>query len=152
MDRGSGGNRRGVDGEHVGGRRQLGARHLDAGSELVRGRPRHRGVDERRRRPRRGIALGVALAGAVFFALDASDASDKVSDLYKHGGKGSDVAAEDERGQRSATLATVLGVGGGLAVVSAGVLYALGRHYENAQHVAIAPHAHGAEVSLSWRF
>lgn len=99
-----------------------------------------------------GVGGGVALAGAVFFALDAKAAADNVSDLYKHGGKGSDVAAQDARGQRSATLATVLGVGGGLAVVSAGVLYAVGRHYESAQHVAIAPHAHGAEVSLSWHF
>lgn len=99
-----------------------------------------------------GVGGGLALASAVFFAVDASNASDKVTELYKHGGKGSDVAAEDARGQRSATLATVLGVGGGLAVVSAGVLYAVGRHYESAQHVAIAPHAHGAEVSLSWHF
>jgi tetratricopeptide (TPR) repeat protein len=99
-----------------------------------------------------GVGGGLALAGAVFFAVDASNASDKVTDLYAHGGKGSDVAAEDARGQRSSTLATVLGVGGGLAVVSAGVLYAVGRHYESAQHVAIAPHAHGAEVSLSWHF
>jgi len=99
-----------------------------------------------------GVGGGVALAGAVVFALDASSASDKVTDLYKHGGKGSDVAAENERGQRSATLATVLGVGGGLAVVSAGVLYAIGHHSESAQHIAVAPHAHGAEVSLSWHF
>lgn len=99
-----------------------------------------------------GVGGGVALAGAVFFALDASDAADNVTELYKHGAKGSVVAAEDARGQRSATLATVLGVGGGLAVVSAGVLYAVGRHYESAQHVAVAPHAHGAEVSLSWQF
>jgi tetratricopeptide (TPR) repeat protein len=99
-----------------------------------------------------GIGGGVALIGAGVFALDASAASDKVTELYKHGGKGADVAAEDARGQRSATLATVLGVGGGLALAGAGVLYAVGRHYESAQHVALAPHAHGAEVSLSWHF
>ena len=99
-----------------------------------------------------GIGGGVALAGAAYFALDASAASAKVSDLYKHGGKGSDVAEEDARGQRSSALATVFGIGGGLALASAGVLYAVGRHHEQAQHVAIAPHAHGAEVSLSWHF
>ena len=99
-----------------------------------------------------GIGGGVALAGAAYFALDASEASDNVSNLYKHGGKGSDVAAQDARGQRSSALATVFGVGGGLALAGAGVLYAVGRHYESAQHVAVAPHAHGAEVSLSWRF
>jgi tetratricopeptide (TPR) repeat protein len=99
-----------------------------------------------------GIGGGVALAGAVYFAHDASDASDNVTNLYKHGGKGSDVATQDARGQRSAALAEVFGIGGGLAVVSAGVLYAVGRHYESAQHVAVVPHAHGAEVGLSWRF
>lgn len=99
-----------------------------------------------------GIGGGVALAGAVYFAHDASDASDNVSNLYKHGGKGSDVASQDARGQRSAELAEVFGIGGGLAVVGAGVLYAVGRHYESAQHVAVVPHAHGAEVGLSWHF
>lgn len=98
-----------------------------------------------------GIGGGLALVGAAYFAWDASDASSNVSDLYKHGGKGSDVAAQDARGQRSSELATALGIGGGLAVATAGVLYMVGRHYE-AQHVAVAPHAHGAEVSLSWRF
>jgi hypothetical protein len=99
-----------------------------------------------------GIGGGVALVGAAYFALDASDASDTVSNLYKHGGKGSDVAAADARGQRSEALATVLGVGGGLALASAGVMYALGRHYESAQHVAVVPHPNGAQVALSWHF
>ena len=62
-----------------------------------------------------------------------------VADTYKHGGKWLDVKDVDARGQRSATLATVLGIGGGLAVASGGVLYAVGRHYESAQHVAVAP-------------
>lgn len=99
-----------------------------------------------------GIGGGLALAGATYFALDSMEASDKVSDLYKHGAKGSDVAAEDARGQRSATLATVLGIGGGVAFVSAGILYAVGHHHESLQHVAVTPHAHGAQVSLSWHF
>lgn len=98
-----------------------------------------------------GIGGGVALVGAAYFAWDASDAANNVSDLYKHGGKGSDVATQDARGQRSSELATALGVGGGLALATAGVLYMVGRHYE-AQHVTVAPHAHGAEVSLSWQF
>lgn len=99
-----------------------------------------------------GIGGGVALAGAAYFALDSMDASDKVSELYKKGAKGSDVAAEDARGQRSATLATVLGIGGGIAVAGAGILYAVGHHHESLQHVAVMPHAHGAQVSLSWQF
>ena len=98
-----------------------------------------------------GIGGGVALVGAAYFAWDASDAANNVSDLYKNGGKGSDVAKQDARGQRSSELATALGIGGGLAVATAGVLYMVGRHYE-AQHVTVAPHAHGAEVSLSWQF
>ena len=98
-----------------------------------------------------GIGGGVALVGAAYFAWDASDAANNVSDLYKHGGKGSDVATQDARGQRSSELATALGISGGLAVATAGVLYMVGRHYE-AQHVTVAPHAHGAEVSLSWQF
>lgn len=99
-----------------------------------------------------GVGGGVALAGAAYFALDSMNASDKVSELYKKGAKGSDVAAEDARGQRSATLATVLGIGGGLALVSGGILYAVGHHHESLQHVAVMPHAHGAQVSLSWHF
>lgn len=98
-----------------------------------------------------GIGGGVALLGAAYFAWDASDASSNVSDLYAHGGKGKDVAEQDARGQRSSELATAFGIGGGLAVATAGVLYMVGRHYE-AQHVAVAPHAHGAEVSWSWHF
>ncbi|MBV8759321.1 MAG: tetratricopeptide repeat protein [Deltaproteobacteria bacterium] len=99
-----------------------------------------------------GIGGGVALAGAAYFAIDSMDASNKVSDLYKHGGKGSDVAAADARGQRSATLAEVLGIGGGLAVVGAGILYVVGDRHEQLQHVAVTPHANGAQVSLSWQF
>lgn len=99
-----------------------------------------------------GIGGGVALVGATYFALDASDASDTVTNLYKHGGKGSDVASADARGQRDSALATVFGIGGGLALAGAGVLYAVGRHYESAQHIAVAPHAHGAQVTLSWHF
>jgi tetratricopeptide (TPR) repeat protein len=98
-----------------------------------------------------GIGGGIALAGAAYFAWDANDAASNVTDLYKHGGKGTDVAAQDARGQRSSDLAIALGIGGGLAVATAGVLYMVGRHYE-AEHVAIAPHAHGAEVSLAWQF
>lgn len=99
-----------------------------------------------------GIGGGLALAGAAYFAYDAYDASSTVSDTYKKGGKWSDVASTDARGQRSATYATVLGVGGGLAVASSAVLYAVGRHYESANHVAVSPTKTGAEVSLTWGF
>jgi tetratricopeptide (TPR) repeat protein len=114
-------------------------------------------VESAGERPKRialwlGIGGGVAVASALYFAFDASDASDQVTSLYQHGGKGKDVASLDARGQRSSALATVLGFGGGLALVGAGVLYAVGRHEASARHIAIAPSPHGAEVSWSWTF
>ncbi|MDB4952817.1 MAG: Tetratricopeptide 4 [Myxococcales bacterium] len=98
------------------------------------------------------IGGGVALVGALYFAIDANDASNTVSDLYKKGGKWQDIAATDQRGHRSATLATVCAIGGLAAAATGGVLYALGRRHEQAQHVAVVPTAHGAEVSLTWGF
>jgi tetratricopeptide (TPR) repeat protein len=98
------------------------------------------------------IGGGALLAGAAFFAFDAHEAANKVSDTYKRGGKWDDVKGIDARGKRSATIATALGIGGGLAVVSGAVLFAVGRHYEQAQHVAVTPTARGAQVSLSWAF
>lgn len=98
------------------------------------------------------IGGGMLLAGAAVFALDAHDASSTVEDTYKHGGKGSDVKDVEARGKRSATLATGLGIGGGIAVATGAVLYAVGHHYEPAQHVAVTPTTHGAQVSLSWVF
>jgi tetratricopeptide (TPR) repeat protein len=98
------------------------------------------------------IGGGALLAGAAFFAIDANDAANTVSETYKRGGKWEDVKDADARGRRSSTIATVLGVGGGLAVVSGAVLFAVGRHYEQAQHVAVTPTTRGAQVSLSWGF
>ncbi|HUS30228.1 MAG TPA: hypothetical protein VMZ53_17090 [Kofleriaceae bacterium] len=99
-----------------------------------------------------GVGAGAALVGAAVFALDANDASNTVEDTYKHGGKWSDVKEADARGKRSATLATALGIGGGVALASGVVLYSLGHRYEKAQHVAVVPTGHGAQVSLSWGF
>jgi hypothetical protein len=98
------------------------------------------------------IGGGALLAGAAYFAFDARDAAYTVSATYKRGGKWDDVKDVDARGKRSATIATALGIGGGLAVVSGAVLFAVGRHYEQAQHVAVTPTARGAQVSLSWAF
>jgi tetratricopeptide (TPR) repeat protein len=98
------------------------------------------------------IGGGVLLAGAAFFAIDANDASNTVAEAYKRGGKWNDIKDVDARGRRSSTIATALGIGGGLAVASGAVLYALGRHYEQAQHVAVTPTTRGAQVSLSWGF
>ncbi|MGE5185762.1 MAG: tetratricopeptide repeat protein [Acidobacteriota bacterium] len=108
------------------------------------------------REKRIGVALAiggsVVLAGAGYFALDAYSASNTVSQAYQDGGKWSDVAAANQRGQRSQTMAELLGITGGLAVASGAVLYTLGRHYEQAQHVAVVPTAGGAGVHVSWGF
>ena len=99
------------------------------------------------------IGGGIALIGATLFAIDAHTASQSVEETYKRGGRWDEVKSLDERGQRSDTFATVLGVGGGVAMVSAAVLYGLGKHYESASHVAVTPTKNGgAQVSLSWGF
>lgn len=98
------------------------------------------------------VGGGVALIGAAMFAVDSADASKSVEETYKRGGKWEDVENVDARGRRSATIATVLGVGGGAALITAGVLYGLGKHYESASHVAVGPTKGGAQVSLSWGF
>ncbi|HTL37120.1 MAG TPA: hypothetical protein VL326_28490 [Kofleriaceae bacterium] len=99
-----------------------------------------------------GVGAGAALIGAAVFALDSADASATVSETYGHGGKWDDVKETDARGKRSAALATALGIGGGLALASGAVMYGLGHRYEKAQHVAVIPTTHGAQVSLSWGF
>jgi tetratricopeptide (TPR) repeat protein len=98
------------------------------------------------------IGGGVLLAGAAVFAIDANDAANTVAETYKRGGKWDDIKDADARGRRSSTIATALGIGGGLAVVSGAVLFGLGRHYEQAEHVAVTPTTRGAQVSLSWGF
>jgi hypothetical protein len=98
------------------------------------------------------VGGGALLAGAAYFAYDANDASNTVEETYRRGGKWSDIEAADARGRRSATLATALGVSGGLAVATGAVLFVVGRHYEQAQTIAVTPTAHGAQVSMSWGF
>jgi len=95
---------------------------------------------------------GVALLGAAMFALDAAEASNKVEDIYARGGKWNDVKDVNARGERSAKVATLFGVGGGVAVLSGAIMYGLGRHYEKARYVAVTPTKQGAQVSLSWGF
>lgn len=105
-----------------------------------------------------GMVLGggLALAGATYFALDAREAEADVEDGYARGGKGHDLApnlaAIDARGQRSATLATWLGIGGGALVIGGVTSYLLGRRAERAAPIAIVPKQGGAQVSVSWRF
>lgn len=98
------------------------------------------------------VGGGVALIGAALFAVDAADASNTVEEIYARGGKWNDVKDVDARGQRSAALATVFGLGGAAAVLTGAVLYGVGHHYEQARYVAVTPIKHGAQVSLSWGF
>ena len=98
------------------------------------------------------IGGGALLAGAAIFAIDANDASKTVAETYKRGGKWDDIKDVDARGKRSATIATGLGIGGGVAVAAGVVMFAVGRHYESAQRVAVTPTSSGAQVSLSWGF
>jgi tetratricopeptide (TPR) repeat protein len=99
-----------------------------------------------------GVAGGAALVGAGIFALQARDASQTVETKYKHGGKWEDVKEDDARGKRDATFAKVLGVSGGVAVLSGAILYGIGRHYESDKQIAVMPTKNGAQVSLSWGF
>lgn len=98
------------------------------------------------------VAGGVALAGASWFALDAHDASNTVSNLYQKGAKGDQVAPIATRGAHSAEYAQWLGIGGGLAVASGAALYFLGRRTEKLERLAVAPSANGATVGMSWRW
>jgi hypothetical protein len=98
------------------------------------------------------IGGGAALAVAAGFAVEAHSASNDVANAYHGGMRAPDVHAIDDRGQRDATIATVVGIAGGAALITGAVLYGLGRHEERAQHVAIVPHPGGGEVRLAWRF
>jgi tetratricopeptide (TPR) repeat protein len=113
--------------------------------------------DERSHRYKKyGVIAGVGgtavLATAAVFAWQAHVAQTMVSETYKRGGRWEDIADDDARGRRDSTIATILGVGGGLAASTGIALYALGHHYEAAQHVAVVPTGRGAQLSLSWGF
>lgn len=101
-----------------------------------------------------GFTLGgsLALAGALYYALDANSASSDVSNAYDKGkGNGKNVGELDDRGHDSERKARILAVGGGLGVATGVVLYVLGRRAE-ASPVAITPTTGGARVSLGWSF
>ncbi len=97
------------------------------------------------------VGGGAALVAATLFAIDAHEQATAINGAYA-GKDTRDVMALDARGRRDATIATVLGVGGVVAVASGAALYGLGHHYEHVKHVVIAPHAGGAAVSMSWGF
>jgi tetratricopeptide (TPR) repeat protein len=108
-----------------------------------------------------GIGLTIAgtgaLAAALYFAVQAHDASSDVSNAEAPPGKGpgkggGNVGALDQRGESAASNARILAIGGGVGVVSGVVMYMLGRRDEQAP-VVVAPLARGgAQVSMRWAF
>jgi tetratricopeptide (TPR) repeat protein len=128
------------------------------GSRIAETSPSAESAKQRRSSTYKRIGLytaiggGAAIVGATLFGLDAADAASTVEATYAHGGKWNDVKDADARGQRSATIATVMGVTGAAALVTGVVLYGVGHHYEQARYVAVTPTKHGAQVSLSWGF
>jgi tetratricopeptide (TPR) repeat protein len=97
------------------------------------------------------VAGGLALGGALYYELQAVQASNDVSDAYAKGGAGKDIAPIDARGRRDALDAKLLAGGGTLAVLGGVALYLVGYRAEGARPaVAVVPTSGGAHVSMSW--
>jgi tetratricopeptide (TPR) repeat protein len=95
-----------------------------------------------------GIVLGaggVAMIGtAVYFSLQASSASDEVSQLLARGGTWNPhYQSVESDGQRYQTTATLLYAAGGAAVASGVLLYYLGGRENSHSHLAATPLAGG---------
>lgn len=121
---------------------------LDASPGVERSAPR--GTSTLRTAGVATAAAGVvALATGTYFAWDASQAAERVSEGFRDGASWSELDAIDARGKRSELAGGVLLAAGAAATVTGVVLYALG---VRADHAAVAPRAGGAEVMVSWRF
>lgn len=114
--------------------------------------PLHPGRTQRRVGVGMMVAGSIAVAFAGYYALDAREASATVEAAYARGVRWQDVRPIAEDGERSATLAKGLGIGGGLALATGVTLYVLGKRAEHAAPAAIVPARGGAEVSWAWRF
>ncbi|MDX2091792.1 MAG: hypothetical protein SFX73_28280 [Kofleriaceae bacterium] len=106
----------------------------------------------------RNIGVGLAVTGAValgfagYYALDARDASHTVEDAYARGVPWREVRGIAESGDRSATMARSLALGGGVVIASGVIVFALGKRAEHISPMAVAPTRGGAEVSWAWEF
>jgi tetratricopeptide (TPR) repeat protein len=119
-------------------------------------------VEEEVVSPGRGLRIaGIATAGAgvalattsVLFALKARGYYDEVSQLSDDGGQWSPAQAEKlDRADRHKLTATLLGIGGGAAVIGGGVLYYLGWRAGRHAGVAIAPTAGGVMLTIASPF
>jgi hypothetical protein len=101
-----------------------------------------------------GLTLGgsVALATALYYAVQAQNAQDDVTAVYGKGGRGKDVAALDQRGRSAATNARISAATGALGIAGGIVMYVIGKHTEQAPPLTVAPMGHGATVSMRWAF
>lgn len=114
--------------------------------------------DDRPRSLKQDVGLGLGIGGiaslgvATFYGLRAYSAAQDVEDAYARGVKWKEIEARHAEGKRAATVAKVVGVGGGVALAAGVTLYVLGRREERALPVAVTPTARGAQVSYAWRF
>jgi tetratricopeptide (TPR) repeat protein len=95
---------------------------------------------------------GLLLATGAYYAIESERAEDRVDELYEQGGTSEELAAADDRGRRSQTIARLTLAGGVAAVTAGATLYWLGRRADRKADVRIAPHARGGDVMVSWRF
>jgi tetratricopeptide (TPR) repeat protein len=112
------------------------------------------------RRDRRLTNIGMATAGvgvlamvaAVYFSIDGSNNAAAVQQACKLGCEAADVAGFDRTGHDDNRNATILYVGGGLALAAGTsmVLWSL-FHLKN-ETIVVAPTQGGATVSTGWRF
>lgn len=98
------------------------------------------------------IGGGVAIGIASYYGYRAHEAASEVEAGYANGAKWKDLQDIDARGESSASMAKIFGIGGGLAVAGGVTLYLLGRHSERMAPIAVAPTKNGAAVNVSWRF
>ncbi len=115
--------------------------------------------------PRSGLALertgtavaiggGALLGVGVYFAFRASSASAEIERRYAGGATFREVEDIDARGRRSSTLARGFVVGGGLAAITGGVLYLVGRSRSKQaeRRITVTPHPGGGQVGMTWAF
>jgi tetratricopeptide (TPR) repeat protein len=101
-----------------------------------------------------GLVIGgsVALVGALYYTVQAHDASNDVAAAYAMGGaKWKNIAPLDERGKASAARAKLLGAGGALGVAGGIVTYLIGRHTEQPP-ITVLPTSRGAQLNVLWAF
>ncbi len=112
-------------------------------------------------RGRKAAGATLAVAGAVaagvgaYYAFQAQDTERAIEQAYADGAKSKDIRELDARGERSATLGKVFGIGGGVGIAAGVTLYVLGKRAERevpSRLPVVAVTRGGAEVGWSWRF